>query len=99
MRSEWLGFVLLVVGLRFVATGVAELVAGRQLQRETGERVWCTWLAGAASLTVGALLFVAPSLSSKATWLLVGVYAVVFGSALLGTAAQTGHAGSASERR
>lgn len=96
LRSEWLGFVLLLMGLRFVATGLAEIAAGRLLRRETGEPLWCTWLAGAASLLVGVLLFIAPSLNSKATWLLLGAYAVVFGAALLGMSGQAGHAGSLS---
>ncbi|MFT3922915.1 MAG: DUF308 domain-containing protein [Myxococcales bacterium] len=89
--SRYVGLVFLVLALRCIAIGVAEVVGGRQLCRETGRTSsFCAWMAGLASLAVGVGLFAESAIDVRVKMLLLGVYGIAFGAALLGFFAETG---------
>jgi uncharacterized membrane protein HdeD (DUF308 family) len=65
-----------------VVTGVFEIVAAIQLRRViTGE--WRMVLSGILSIFFGALLFVFPGAGALSLVWLIGVYAIIFGIALI----------------
>jgi uncharacterized membrane protein HdeD (DUF308 family) len=73
---------LYYVGIWSVITGVLEIIAAIRLRKEiTGE--WWLALAGVLSVAFGILLFVAPGPAAFAIAIWIGVYAIIFGVALL----------------
>jgi uncharacterized membrane protein HdeD (DUF308 family) len=77
---------LSLVGVRFLITGGVELAAGARLRRESGGRPWLPWLAGIASLAFGAFLLARPAAAGVVLVWLAGIYLVLFGIGLAGTA-------------
>jgi len=73
---------LYYVGIWSVITGVLEIIAAIRLRKEiTGE--WWLALAGVLSVAFGILLFAAPGPAAFAIAIWIGVYAIIFGAALL----------------
>jgi uncharacterized membrane protein HdeD (DUF308 family) len=73
---------LYYVGIWSILTGILEIVAAIRLRKEiTGE--WWLALAGVASVAFGILLFVAPGPAAFAIAIWIGIYAIIFGGALL----------------
>lgn len=92
--SRFVGLVFLALAVRCLAIGVAEVLAGRQLCRDTGKTsTWSTWMAGAASLVVGIGLLLEPAIDMRVKMLLLGVYGLVFAASLLSFFAETGSLG------
>jgi uncharacterized membrane protein HdeD (DUF308 family) len=72
----------LIAGWALV-TGVLEIVAAVRLRREiSGE--WLLGLSGALSVLFGILLVVWPASGALTVVVLIGIYAIVFGVALVG---------------
>jgi uncharacterized membrane protein HdeD (DUF308 family) len=78
--------VLLLVALRCIVTGGAELAAGTMVKRETGTNDWALWIAGGSSVLFGLLLLISPSIGIATLVTLAGFYAIIFGVALTGSA-------------
>lgn len=73
---------LLLISAWAVVTGVLEIVAAIQLRRElTGE--WLLALSGVLSVLFGLLLLIRPAEGAIAVVWLIGIYAIVFGVALV----------------
>ncbi|MFT3922918.1 MAG: DUF308 domain-containing protein [Myxococcales bacterium] len=77
---------LFLLAVRCLGTGVAEIAAGRMFSRETGAAEWPFWIAGGASLAFGILLLLNPTGGLLALVWLLGIYGLVFGIALFGSA-------------
>jgi uncharacterized membrane protein HdeD (DUF308 family) len=90
----WPGLTLLVlvllVGLRFVMGGLSQIAAAIALRRELDTPV-LYGLGGVASVALGVVAFVAPTVTARllVTWL--GIYAVVFGLVMGGLALRLRH--------
>jgi len=80
---------LFLIAVRCLGTGVAEIAAGRFFSRETGEAEWPFWIAGCASLAFGVMLLLNPGVGLLTLVWLLGIYALVFGIALFGSALKT----------
>lgn len=78
--------VLMLVALRCIVTGGAEIAAGNAVRRETGSNDWALWIAGGSSLLFGLLLLASPGIGIATLIWLGGIYAVIFGVALIGSA-------------
>jgi uncharacterized membrane protein HdeD (DUF308 family) len=76
---------LMLIAAWAVATGVLEIVAAVALRRELrGE--WAYVLTGAVSVIFGILLFAWPVSGAVAIVWLIGLFAILFGAALVGAA-------------
>ena len=76
---------LFMIAFWAVLTGVLEMVAAVRLRREMrGE--WLLALSGILSVVFGILLAVWPATGALALVILIGIYAIVFGVALLALA-------------
>jgi len=80
---------LFLIAFRCLATGVAEIAVGRFFHRETGAGEWPFWIAGGASLAFGIMLLLNPGIGLLTLVWLLGIYALVFGVALFGSAIKT----------
>lgn len=80
---------LFLIALRCLGTGIAEIAAGRFFHRETGAAEWPFWIAGLASLAFGIMLLLNPGVGLLTLVWLMGIYALVFGIALFGSALKT----------
>ncbi len=69
-----------MVGLWAILTGIFEVIAGFELPFE---KDWLLAVAGALSILFGVLMFVNPLSGGIAIVWLIGIYALVFGIALL----------------
>jgi uncharacterized membrane protein HdeD (DUF308 family) len=78
--------ILLLIAVRSIVTGSAEIAAGARLRKETGERDWMLWIAGAASIIFGVALMLSPGLGIPMLVWFVSVYAIIFGVSLVGSA-------------
>ncbi|MFT3922099.1 MAG: HdeD family acid-resistance protein [Myxococcales bacterium] len=78
--------VLIMVAVRFIVTGGAEIAAGNTVRRETGIKEWSLWIAGGASVLFGILLLAAPGIGIATLVWMAGIYALIFGAALTGSA-------------
>jgi uncharacterized membrane protein HdeD (DUF308 family) len=78
--------VLILVALRCIVTGGAEIAAGNAVRRETGEKDWALWIAGGASVLFGILLLASPGIGIATLVWLGGLYAIIFGVAMTGSA-------------
>jgi uncharacterized membrane protein HdeD (DUF308 family) len=72
-----------VIGAWALVTGIFEIVAAVRLRKYI-KHEWLLALSGIASVLFGFLLFIFPLAGALAIALWVGVYAVVFGSLLIG---------------
>lgn len=73
---------LLVIAAWFVVTGVFEVIAAIALRKEIdGE--WVMILSGVLSVVFGALLFIWPASGALALTWLIGVFAIIFGIAMV----------------
>lgn len=73
---------LWVIAFWALVTGILEIVAAVQLRREMrGE--WMLALSGALSVVFGILLIVWPASGALALITLIGIYAIIFGVALI----------------
>ncbi|CAM3813939.1 HdeD family acid-resistance protein [Nocardiopsis rhodophaea] len=82
----WPEITIIVMALLFAAwaviTGIFEIVAAVKLRREiSGE--WLFILAGVLSVVFGVLVAILPYLGAVVIAFIIGVYAVVFGAALI----------------
>ena len=74
---------LFVIAAWAIVTGIIEIAASIELRHAvSGE--WMLALAGVLSIALGILLFVHPASGALAVVWLIGLYAVAFGSALIG---------------
>lgn len=82
------GLVLLyVIAAWAVLTGIAEVAAAVRL-RAMLEHEWLLALAGALSIVFGILLFARPGAGALAVAWLIGFYAILFGTLLIGLGAR-----------
>jgi uncharacterized membrane protein HdeD (DUF308 family) len=84
--SSALFFLVMLLAIRALVVGVVEIGTGFSIRRSTGRSPWLLWLAGAASLAFGLLLFGRPGVGVLALVWTVGLYAIVFGMMLEGEA-------------
>jgi uncharacterized membrane protein HdeD (DUF308 family) len=82
----FLKVIIVLIALRSVIVGIAELWTGAAVRRTTGVAPWMLWLGGIASLAFGVLLFARPTSGMFALVWVAGVYAIVFGVLLDGEA-------------
>ncbi|MBO3748265.1 HdeD family acid-resistance protein [Streptosporangiaceae bacterium NEAU-GS5] len=73
---------LLLIAIWFIVTGVMEIIAAIVLHREIDSE-WMLVLSGALSVIFGLLLLIWPASGAIAIVWLIGVFAIVFGIALL----------------
>ena len=73
---------LMVIAFWAVVTGIAEIAAAISL-RQIIQREWLLAASGILSLLFGILLFVFPGAGSFALMLMIGFYAILFGSMLV----------------
>jgi uncharacterized membrane protein HdeD (DUF308 family) len=74
--------VVLIVGFWAMVTGVLEIIAAVILRDEIqGE--WLLALSGVISILFSVILFVNPGISAVAIILMIGIYAVLFGMAMI----------------
>lgn len=78
--------VVMLVAVRCIVTGGAEIAAGNAVRRETGIKDWALWIAGGASVLFGVLLLLSPGIGIATLIWLGGFYAIIFGVALTGSA-------------
>jgi uncharacterized membrane protein HdeD (DUF308 family) len=71
----------ILVGIWAVVTGLAELAAAFRL-RPAGGRIWLLAVAGALSVAAGVVILVWPDAGALGLALVVGVFAVAYGSTL-----------------
>lgn len=89
---------LMLIAAWAVATGVLEIVAAIALRRELqGE--WAYALTGAVSVLFGILLFVWPASGAVAVAWLIGLFAILFGAAMVGAAFRLRRLAGTAERR
>jgi|SRR5579884_1170064 len=72
---------LYVIAAWAIVTGVLEVIAAFQLRKHMADWTW--FLAGVASIVFGLLLIWRPGAGALAVLWLIGVYAIIFGIALL----------------
>jgi uncharacterized membrane protein HdeD (DUF308 family) len=73
---------LFVIAAWFVVTGVFEIIGGIAMRKQIdGE--WLLILGGVLSVVFGVLLFIWPGQSALALTWLIGIFAIVFGIALI----------------
>lgn len=77
---------LVLVAVRCIVTGGAEIAAGNAVRRETGIKDWALWVAGGSSVLFGILLLLAPGIGIATLIWVGGFYAIIFGAALVGSA-------------
>jgi uncharacterized membrane protein HdeD (DUF308 family) len=73
---------LMLIAAWFVVTGIFEIVAAIRL-RAVLENEWMTVVSGVLSVVFGILLFIWPVRGAIALAWLIGVFAIVYGAALL----------------
>ncbi|XRQ02710.1 HdeD family acid-resistance protein [Actinomadura welshii] len=89
---------LMLIAAWAVATGVLEIVAAIALRKQLqGE--WAYILTGAISLLFGIMLFVWPASGALAVVWLIGLFAIMFGAAMVGAAFRLRRLGQAAGRR
>ncbi|MFC4051623.1 HdeD family acid-resistance protein [Actinomadura syzygii] len=89
---------LMLIAAWAVATGVLEIVAAIALRKELqGE--WAYALTGAISVLFGILLFVWPVSGALAVVWLIGLFAILFGAAMVGAAFRLRRLAGTAERR
>ena len=73
---------LLIIAYWSILTGILQIVAALRLRREVRDEVWLI-LGGIASVVFGVLLVLFPGSGALAVVWLIGIYAIIFGIALL----------------
>ncbi len=73
---------VLIVGFWAMVTGVLEIIAAVALRHEI-EGEWLLGLSGIVSILFSAILFVQPGVGAVAIIWMIGVYALVFGLAMI----------------
>jgi len=75
---------LFIIAFWAILTGILELVATFRFRSELGSAdAWLVGLGGVASLVFGVLLVARPGVGALAVIWLIGIYAVIFGIAML----------------
>lgn len=73
---------LLLVGIWALMTGILEIVAAIELRKIMKHEIWLL-LVGISSIVFGILVFVNPLVAGYAFTLVIGIYALMFGSFLI----------------
>src|SRR4051794_33734455 len=73
---------LYIIGAWGIATGIFEAVAGFQLRQEISNE-WYLIIGGLLSVAFGVLVFVYPAAGALSILWLIGIYAVIYGIALV----------------
>ncbi|MBI3943919.1 MAG: HdeD family acid-resistance protein [Chloroflexi bacterium] len=77
------GLVLLyLIAAWALITGIIEIIAAIQLRKEIENELWLA-LGGVASVIFGIVAFISPGAGALAVTWLIGVYAIIFGIALI----------------
>jgi uncharacterized membrane protein HdeD (DUF308 family) len=82
---------ILLMGARFTVMGALEIAAAIAMRQELSSP-WLYGLAGVASILFGLLTFIMPGISALVLVTMLGVYALVFGVALIVLAFRIRHA-------
>ena len=91
--------VLVLVALRAIVVGIAELGTGLSVRRTMGASAALLVVGGLASIAFGVVLFARPSIGLLALVWTFGVYAIAFGVILDGVALKTRSAASELQHR
>jgi len=74
---------LFIIAFWAILTGILELVATFRFRSELGTDAWLVGLGGLASVVFGVLLVARPGVGALAVIWLIGIYAVIFGVAMI----------------
>ena len=78
MADAW----LLVIAAWAIVTGIMEIITAVRLRKTIEGELWMI-LAGLASVAFGVLVLIYPTSGATAVGLIVGIYAIIFGVALV----------------
>jgi uncharacterized membrane protein HdeD (DUF308 family) len=70
---------LVLIAVRSIIVGVAEIGTGVSVRKATGRSTWLLWLGGLASVAFGLLLLFYPAAGLLSLVWIAGIYAIVFG--------------------
>lgn len=74
---------ILLIGFWAILTGILEIIAAIELRKHMADELWLL-LVGIASLIFGFYVFVNPLVSAAVIIFVIGIYALVFGTFLVG---------------
>lgn len=75
--------IVILMGIRFIATGGYQLFAATQLHDERSSTLWLFVLGGLASIALGVITFALPGPTAVVLMTILGIYAFVFGVVML----------------
>jgi uncharacterized membrane protein HdeD (DUF308 family) len=72
-------FLVMLIAVRAIVVGAAEVGTGMSVRRTTGSSAWMLWLGGLASIVFGVLLIGNATFGLLALVWMAGIYTIVFG--------------------